>query len=97
MVIWNYNWLRKEREGGREGGKTEQATIRISGLAPQAKGYQTTMAQISEQFGNPLNPKASPQPLNGHLGNHSLSQGVLELDLTLPPSSVTLVEVTPPK
>jgi hypothetical protein len=95
MVIWNYNWLRKEREGGREGGKTEQTTIQISGLAPEAKGYQATMSQISEHYGNPLNPKASPQPLDSKLGTRPLQQGVLSLDLTLPPSSVTLLEILP--
>ena len=95
LVIWNYNWLRGERDGGREGAKLEQVTVRINGLAPEPKGYQSSMSQISEQYGNIINTKASPQPLDRKLGTRPLQQGVLSLDLTLPPSSVTLLEVSP--
>jgi xylan 1,4-beta-xylosidase len=94
MVIWNYNWLRQEREGGHEGAQLEQVVVRLSGLAPEVK-YQATMSQVSEQYGNPFNPKASPYPLDNNLGKQALQQGVLELNLNLPPSSVTLLEVVP--
>jgi hypothetical protein len=95
MVIWNYYWLRQERDGGREGAKPEQVSIRINGLAPEPKGYQATMSQVSERYGNTLNPEASPSPLKLDLGKLPLQQGVMSLDLTLPPSSVTLLEISP--
>jgi hypothetical protein len=91
-VLWNYNWLRREKDGGQEGASQEQVTLRINGLSPAKNNYRIKGSQINAQHGNPQAGAPAPQPLD--LGKRTALGGAMDLVITLPPSSVTFLEIS---
>ncbi len=100
VMIWNYNWLRGDKDKGRENAQQEQISITITGLPFDQSQYRITKRLISEMYGNPYHltlgeKEGSPHPLISQEEKPVKQKGMLDLDIFVPPSSVTLLEISP--
>jgi hypothetical protein len=97
-VVWNFNWVFDQQGKGKESGQTEKVTIRFNDLVgPQHFHIRWTAIDSRHGFSGPgLNPQqVSPGPLVQDLGKRDSQNGGIEVELTLPPSSVGLLELLP--
>ncbi|MFP3868040.1 MAG: GH39 family glycosyl hydrolase [Desulfobacteraceae bacterium] len=100
ILLWNYDHRHGWCDAGYDAAKLEKVSLRVTGLPANQQTFQVTQTMVSEEYGNPFyqtlpGKKASPEPLIQDLGKRTQSKGGVEMEISLPPSAVILLEFSP--
>lgn len=93
VVVWNFNWLRGEFDAGFEGAERADFNVNIKGM-PEGMLYTVKRTLISQAHGNPIAGPLVAEPQTEYTSAQSCVEGV-SVPVSLPPSSVMLLEFTP--